>query len=298
MPCEVGGGDGFLEPCDAGVRERKAATDRLFRFECLIGVGVDRNAVAEFGLHDADALEVGGQIVADSDLHRPKAHLGEALCLTDECVGGIAEPEAGRCVGVDPVGDRTPHAVERKPDRLCGGVPHCGVDRRETSDGDTLVSGGVDRTPDVGPDTACFEDRTADGELGKPVHHLVERSDSGAVNRETEAFTGDPVGGAHRDEHTTDGFDLVDRCADRARQRDEDDLGRDVLDQRTRVVHDYCLKPGSSRSQRRTSAGHSYCPSGKWSYWRFESSQISFGPGSSSSPEPAAASSARQPRIR
>ena len=55
---------------------------------------------------------------ADSDLHRPEPHLGEALRLTDERLGGIAEPEAGRCVGVDPVGDRTPHAVERKPDRL------------------------------------------------------------------------------------------------------------------------------------------------------------------------------------
>ena len=130
--------------------------------------------------------------MADSDLHRPEAHLGEALRLADERLGGIAEPEAGRCVGVDPVGDRTPHAVERKPDRLCGGVPHCGVDRREASDGDALVSGGVDRTPDVGPDAARFEDRATDGELGKPVHHLVERSDSGAVNRETEAFTGDP----------------------------------------------------------------------------------------------------------
>ena len=72
--------------------------------------------------------------------------------------------------------------------------------------------------------------RAADGELGEPLHHLVERSDAGAVNRETEAFTGDSVGGAYRDEHTADGFDLVDRCADRARQRDEDDLGRDVLD--------------------------------------------------------------------
>ena len=62
-------------------------------------------------------------------------------------------------------------------------------------------------------------------------------------------------------------------------QRDEDDLGRDVLDQRTRVVHDYCLKPGSRRSQRRTSAGHSYCPSGKWSYWRFEIPRSPSGPG-------------------
>ena len=210
MPCEVAGGDRFLEPGDAGVREGEAATDRLFRFERLIGVGVDRNAVAEFGLHGADAFEVGGQVVTDSDLHRPEPHLGEALRLTDERLGGIAEPEAGRCVGVDPVGDRTPHAVEREPDRLCGGVPHCSVDRREAGDGDALVSGGVDRTPDVGPDTACFEDRTADGELGEPLHHLVERSDAGAVNRETEAFTGDPVGGAYRDKHTADGFDLVD----------------------------------------------------------------------------------------
>ena len=144
------------------------------------------------------------------------------------------------------------------------------------------------------PSVSC--DGAADREMGQAPDHLVEGPQSIGVDGEDERLTDDAVGRAHLDEHAPHRTDRVDRGADRRAKRHLDQGRVDALD-----LHGEVATGGSSGriwSSRRISAGHSCLPSGKWSYWRFDSSQMSVGPGSMSRPLPCALSRVRQPRIR
>jgi len=95
VPGEIGCCDRLLEPGDADVRQRQASPDRLLGLERLVGVGIDGYSVAELGLHDPDALQVLCEAVADPDLDRLEALLGEAPGLAGQSLWRVAEPEAG-----------------------------------------------------------------------------------------------------------------------------------------------------------------------------------------------------------